>query len=120
MAQKSLNRRRGNKNTSAARDFASHLSYRRPHYTSPNQVMSKKGKMVFVASHSRTPGAHYANSDRLQHNEVLSPSVQKNLLPVEISPRFLPSEFFSSANWQDAENSAGAPQSWRSMKLLAK
>ena len=62
--------------------------------------------MVFVANHSRTLGAHYANSDRLIRNEVLflckkTSSLSKTynfFLP------FPPSEFFSSGNWQHRES----------------
>ena len=54
--------------------------------------MSKKGKMVFVASHSRTLGAHYANSDRLICNEV--PNVKKLRVSIKNLQLFSPSEFF--------------------------
>ena len=52
--------------------------------------------MVFVASHSRTLGAHYANSDRLIRNEVLFPC--KKLRPYQkltnLSSLFLHLNFF--------------------------
>ena len=78
--------------------------------------------MVFVASHSRTLGAHYANSDRLIRNEVLF--LCKKLRPYQklttFSSLFLHQNFFHQEIGSTERVWLGPPQSWPSMKFPAK